>query len=112
MGHSAIFSALLIVAVATSSTAAAKGGGRGGSYSSKSYGTGSTSSHSVRGYVTKNGVYVPPHRATNPNNTKLDNWSTKRKPKPVHRQAGNGRSIRTTEALAHGHDSQRKINGL
>jgi hypothetical protein len=31
----------------------------------------------VRSYVTKNGVYVPAHRATNPNSTKLDNWSTK-----------------------------------
>ena len=40
-------------------------------------GAGGSSSHSVRGYTTKNGVYVAPHRATNPNATKMDNWSTK-----------------------------------
>ena len=34
------------------------------------------SSHSVRGYVKKNGTYVQPYRATNPNGTKRDNWST------------------------------------
>lgn len=34
-------------------------------------------SHSVRGYTRKDGTYVAPHRATNPNSTKLDNWSTK-----------------------------------
>jgi hypothetical protein len=32
---------------------------------------------SVRGYVTKNGTYVAPHYRTAPNDTKLDNWSTK-----------------------------------
>ena len=34
-------------------------------------------SHAARGYVTKQGTYVAPHRATNPNGTKRDNWSTK-----------------------------------
>ena len=29
------------------------------------------------GYVTKNGTYVAPSYATSPNNTKLDNYSTK-----------------------------------
>lgn len=44
--------------------ALAKGGSRPGS-------------HSVRGYVKKNGTYVAPHRQTNPNRTQRDNWSTK-----------------------------------
>lgn len=34
-------------------------------------------SHSVRGHVKKDGTYVQPHRATNPNNTQRDNWSSK-----------------------------------
>ena len=34
-------------------------------------------SHSVKGYVKKNGTYVSPHRATNPNRTRSDNWSTR-----------------------------------
>jgi len=34
-------------------------------------------SHAVRGHTTKKGVYVPPHRATNPDHSKLNNWSTK-----------------------------------
>jgi len=31
----------------------------------------------VKGYYRKNGTYVAPHYQTNPNGTKLDNWSTK-----------------------------------
>jgi hypothetical protein len=34
-------------------------------------------SHSVRGHIKKDGTYVPPHHATNPNETRSDNWSTK-----------------------------------
>lgn len=34
-------------------------------------------SHSVKGYTTKNGVYVPPHHATNRDSTKSNNWSQK-----------------------------------
>lgn len=34
-------------------------------------------SHSVRGHVTKRGTYVPPHRATNPDKIKSNNWSQK-----------------------------------
>jgi len=33
--------------------------------------------HSVKGYVKQNGTYVAPHRATNPNRTRSDNWSTR-----------------------------------
>jgi hypothetical protein len=35
------------------------------------------SSHYVRGYVTRSGTYVLPHRQTNPNGIRSDNWSTK-----------------------------------
>ena len=34
-------------------------------------------SHHVSGYVKKDGTYVAPTVATNPNATKLDNYSTK-----------------------------------
>lgn len=34
-------------------------------------------SHMRNGYVTKDGTYVAPSMATNPNATKLDNYSTK-----------------------------------
>lgn len=33
--------------------------------------------HAVRGHIKKDGKYVAPHRATNPNNTKRDNYSSK-----------------------------------
>ena len=36
-----------------------------------------TSSHNVRGYTKKDGTYVAPHKATNPNRTERDNWSSK-----------------------------------
>lgn len=38
---------------------------------------GSGGSHAVRGHVTKQGTYVPPHRATNADSTKANNWSQK-----------------------------------
>ena len=34
-------------------------------------------SHSVKGYVKKDGTYVQPHHSTNPNQTQRDNWSSK-----------------------------------
>ena len=49
------------------------------SRSSYGYGTGSNlNSHSRSGYVRRDtGTYVAPHRATNPNRTRLDNYSTR-----------------------------------
>ncbi len=32
--------------------------------------------HYTRGYITRSGTYVPSHYATNPNGSRLDNWST------------------------------------
>lgn len=36
----------------------------------------SQSSHQVRGYTRKDGTYVAPHYQTNPDSTRLNNWST------------------------------------
>jgi hypothetical protein len=52
------------LSIAISTTALAKGGSKGGS-------------HSVRGHTTKKGVYVQPHRKTNPDNSKSNNYSHK-----------------------------------
>ncbi len=65
---------ILLIVAAMCSGVWAKGGGRsGGSHASKSSG----GSHSVRGYTTKKGTYVKPHRATNPDDRKSNNWSHK-----------------------------------
>ena len=40
-------------------------------------GTGSSSrSHSVKGYIRKDGTYVAPHRQSNPDKSFNNNWST------------------------------------
>ncbi len=42
------------------------------------FGSGANSnSHSTSGYVTGQGTYVAPSRATNPNNTQMDNYTTR-----------------------------------
>jgi hypothetical protein len=62
---------VLALAMAVSPWILAKGGGHSSSSSH------SGGSHSVSGHTTKNGTYVPPHHATNPDNTKSNNWSQK-----------------------------------
>ena len=59
----------LSATVATPEAFARGGGGHGGG--------GHGGSHGVRGHVTRNGTYVAPHRQTNPNSSRSDNWSTK-----------------------------------
>lgn len=59
-----IISFLLLTLVATLTTAKNSSETSGGS-------------HSVKGHVKKDGVYVAPHQATNPNNTQRDNWTSK-----------------------------------
>jgi len=55
-----IWSGLVILAMSLGSSAAiAKG------------------AHKVAGHVKKNGTYVAPHRQTNPDKTKQNNWSSK-----------------------------------
>lgn len=46
------------------------------------------SSHSVRGYTRKDGTYVAPHRATDPNRTRNDNYSTKGNVNPYTGKSG------------------------
>lgn len=58
----------------------ARGGGGGGGRSG--------GSHSVRGHVTRSGTYVQPHRATNPDSTRLNNWSTRGNVNPYTGQPG------------------------
>lgn len=48
-----------------------------------------TESHRVKGYVTKSGTYVAPSRATKPNGTKVDNYSSKPNVNPYSGKAGN-----------------------
>lgn len=45
-------------------------------------------SHMKNGYVKKDGTYVAPSMATNPNDTKLDNYSTKGNVNPYSGKAG------------------------
>lgn len=44
--------------------------------------------HAVKGYVKQDGTYVAPAMATNPNATKLDNYSTKGNVNPYTGKAG------------------------
>lgn len=63
--------------------ALAKGGGHSGGS-----GHANSSSHAVSGHTTKNGTYVAPTRATNPNNTKTDNYSQKGNVNPANGKEG------------------------
>ena len=49
---------------------------------------GGSGEHYVRGYTKRDGTYVAPHYQTNPNGTKLDNWSTKGNINPYTGQPG------------------------
>lgn len=60
--------AIILIAVCALSLGALAKGGSGKS---------SGGSHSVRGHTTKKGTYVQPHRQTNPDNSKTNNWSHK-----------------------------------
>ena len=44
--------------------------------------------HAVKGYVKKDGTYVAPTVATNPNATKVDNYSSKGNVNPATGKAG------------------------
>lgn len=52
--------------------------------------TGATaqSSVNVRGHTTREGVYVPPHVRTAPNETRTDNWSSRPNVNPYTGKAG------------------------
>src|SRR3954451_5146197 len=89
-----ILVAAIALSVAFCPTAWARGGGHGGGFGSSTYnvlpGTGSnSSSQSVSGYTTKNGTYVAPHTATNPNSTRTDNYEAKGNYNPSNGMFGN-----------------------
>jgi hypothetical protein len=71
-----------------------RGGGGHGGHSSKGSshglsGTGSSStSHAVRGYTTKSGTHVAPHRQTTPDHTQRNNYSTKGNVNPANGKVG------------------------
>lgn len=54
----------------------------------KKSGSGSGGSHHVNGHFKKNGTYVAPHHATNPNHTQRDNWSSKPNVNPYNGKQG------------------------
>jgi hypothetical protein len=51
--------------------------GRSSSSSSSSYGHVNSSYHSVSGYTRRDGTYVHSYKATDPNSTRNDNYSTR-----------------------------------
>jgi hypothetical protein len=65
-----MFSLLLLCGVSEAK------GSRSGSHASPGTGS-SSSSHSVKGHFKKDGTYVAPHRATNPDGRFTNNYSTK-----------------------------------
>ena len=69
---------LLIAAALMMAATAAEAQSRGLYGSTGSYGSGSNSqSHTISPYVNSQGTYVGSSHATNPNNTQMDNYSTK-----------------------------------
>jgi hypothetical protein len=66
---------IILLAAAFAAGLASAAGGKGGS-------------HSVKGHTTKNGTYVLPHRATNPDGRKSNNWSQKGNVNPYTGAAG------------------------
>lgn len=77
--------AVVLTITLIAGSAAAKGGSRSSHTQSHSS---SGDTHTVSGHVTKNGTYVAPHRQTNPNDTKHDNWSSKGNVNPDTGKAG------------------------
>jgi hypothetical protein len=89
--------ALLVFGLVSSADAGRRGGG--GSHASRSHsgttGTGaSSSSHAVRGYTTRRGTYVAPHRQTNPDHTQRNNYSTRGNVNPWTGKAGTRNATR------------------
>jgi hypothetical protein len=99
------------LALAFANAATARGGGHGSGHSSHSLGhssshtlasgyrgpshasthmtaAGSGGSHTVRGYTRKDGTYVAPSGARNPNHSKLDNYSIKGNSNPYSGKQG------------------------
>jgi len=69
--------AALATALALSGNVYARGSGSGGHSSSHSSYSSTRSDHAISGYTRSNGTYVHPSRATNPDATRNNNYSTK-----------------------------------
>jgi hypothetical protein len=69
--------ALAAIVMLSPVSADARGGGSHNGTSTSHSHSGLTGEHYVKPHVTKKGTYVKGHMQTNPNGTKLDNWSTK-----------------------------------
>jgi hypothetical protein len=80
--HAALCAILVLMVTGT----ACARGGRGGVHASS--GHASSGTHAIRGYTKKNGTYVAPSHATNPNKTKRDNFSAKGNVNPYTGKAG------------------------
>lgn len=61
----------------------------------------------VRGHVRSDGVYVAPHVRTNPNNTKLDNWSTQGNYNPYSGKTGTVDPYKPSSSNPYGSPSNR-----
>jgi len=82
---------LLVGLMGRASAGRGHGGGAHASRgrSSGMSGTGSSSSsHAVRGYTTKRGTSVAPHRQTDPDHTQRNNYSTKGNVNPSNGKIG------------------------
>lgn len=64
------------------------GGSYGRTYTPRSFGYVNPSSHYTSGYMRRNGTYVSPYHATNPNQTRNDNYSTRGNINPYTGQVG------------------------
>lgn len=70
--------AALATALVLSGNVYARGSGFGGHSSShSSYSKSTRSDHAISGYTRRNGTYVHPSHATNPDATRNNNYSTK-----------------------------------
>lgn len=68
---------VLCASVALIGAAQARGGSGGHGGHSGGLSSGTPGYHSVRGYTRRDGTYVAPSHATNPNGSRADNWSTR-----------------------------------
>ncbi len=84
----------LLVLGFTTHVEAGRRGGSSGSHSSRSHSSGMTGtgssphSHAVRGYTTKRGTHVAPHRQTHADDTQRNNYSTKGNVNPSNGKTG------------------------
>jgi hypothetical protein len=90
-----VLAGLLILGLVSSAGARPRGGGSSSSGKSTprahsgTSGTGSSpTSHAVRGYTTKRGTYVAPHRQTTADQTQRNNYSTKGNVNPSNGKTG------------------------